>query len=99
MNGIDKINEVQRIMEHNRGYKCPVKEGDIVEAKCEAIGEKGDGICKIDGFVIFVPGIGEGNREAERRVLRRCTVKSAIFIRSIEGLPLGRMMTPISFFS
>ncbi len=43
-------------MEHNRGYKCPVKEGDIVEAKCEGTGEKGDGICKVNGFVIIVPG-------------------------------------------
>ncbi len=43
-------------MEHNRGMKCPVKEGDIIEVKCEGKGEKGDGICKIDGFVIIVPG-------------------------------------------
>ena len=43
-------------MKHERGYKCPVKEGDIIEAKCEGKGTKGDGICKIDGFVIIVPG-------------------------------------------
>jgi len=43
-------------MQHNRGFKCPVKEGDIVEVRCEGKGEKGDGICKIDGFVIIVPG-------------------------------------------
>ena len=39
-------------MEHERGYKCPVEEGDIIEAKCEGIGKKGDGIFKKDRFVI-----------------------------------------------
>ncbi len=34
----------------------PVKEGEIVEATCEAEGEKGDGIFKVKGFVIIVPG-------------------------------------------
>ena len=30
---------------------------------------------QVFGFVIFVPGIGEGNGQAERRVLRRCTAR------------------------
>ena len=34
---------------------APVNVGDIVEVKIEAVGEKGDGIAKIKGFVIFVP--------------------------------------------
>ncbi|MBU0756525.1 MAG: TRAM domain-containing protein [Nanoarchaeota archaeon] len=33
----------------------PVKEGDEVDVKIEAIGEKGDGIAKIDGFVLIIP--------------------------------------------
>lgn len=34
---------------------APVKEGDELEVKIEAVGEKGDGIAKVDGFVLFVP--------------------------------------------
>ncbi|MFW6230764.1 MAG: TRAM domain-containing protein [Nanoarchaeota archaeon] len=33
------------------------QEGDVFETIIEAVGEKGDGICKKDGFVIFVPGV------------------------------------------
>lgn len=43
-------------MEEKREYRCPVEEGEIVEAKCEGQGEKGDGIFKVAGFVIIVPG-------------------------------------------
>ena len=42
-------------MEHKTGFKCPVKEGETVNLKCESIGDKGDGIFKLDGFVIIVP--------------------------------------------
>ena len=34
----------------------PVKVGEIREVRIEAIGNKGDGIAKVNGFVIFVPG-------------------------------------------
>lgn len=33
----------------------PVAEGDVREVLIESIGEKGDGIAKINGFVIIVP--------------------------------------------
>lgn len=33
----------------------PVKEGDTYKVKIESMGREGDGIAKIDGFVIFVP--------------------------------------------
>ena len=34
----------------------PVSAGDVVEVQIESVGGKGDGIGKIDGFVIFVKG-------------------------------------------
>ncbi len=34
----------------------PVKVGEVREVRIEAIGNKGDGIAKVNGFVIFVPG-------------------------------------------
>ena len=36
-------------------YEVPVKEGDQFEVKIEAIGDKGDGIAKKDGFVLVIP--------------------------------------------
>jgi 23S rRNA (uridine2552-2'-O)-methyltransferase len=38
----------------------PVKEGEVRELQIVAIGEKGDGIAKIEGFVIVVPNTEEG---------------------------------------
>ncbi|MCK4589199.1 MAG: TRAM domain-containing protein [Nanoarchaeota archaeon] len=40
---------------NGRNNFAPVKEGDELEVKIEAVGEKGDGIAKVDGFVLFVP--------------------------------------------
>ena len=39
----------------------PVKVGDELDVKIEAVGAKGDGIAKKEGFVIFVPGVKEGD--------------------------------------
>jgi len=39
---------------------APVKEGDELEVRIEAVGEKGDGIAKVNGFVLFVPNTKEG---------------------------------------
>ncbi len=35
--------------------KPPVKVGDVREVKIENIGSGGDGIARIDGYVVFVP--------------------------------------------
>lgn len=42
-------------------YDKPVEEGDVVELEVDDLGSKGDGIARIDGFVVFVPGgeVGE----------------------------------------
>lgn len=40
----------------------PVKPGDEVEVKIEAVASKGDGIAKKDGFVIFIKGAKEGDK-------------------------------------
>lgn len=51
----------------------PVNVGDEVDVKIEAVGEKGDGVAKIKGFVIFVPGVKEGDTVRIRvtKVLRK----------------------------
>lgn len=48
---------------------APVKVGDELDVKIEAVGEKGDGIAKKDGFVLFVPGAKQGD-EVRIRVTR-----------------------------
>jgi predicted RNA-binding protein with TRAM domain len=65
-------------MEHNRyGVSSmrspPVKEGNTYRVKIESTGREGDGIAKIDGFVIFVPGanIGEELDVKINKVTRR----------------------------
>ncbi|MBI4139978.1 TRAM domain-containing protein [Candidatus Woesearchaeota archaeon] len=41
---------------------APVKEGDELDVTIEAVGSKGDGIAKKDGFILFVPGVKQGDR-------------------------------------
>ncbi|MBI3035191.1 TRAM domain-containing protein [Candidatus Woesearchaeota archaeon] len=63
-------------MRHDRGRGdfrprnfAPVKVGDELNVKIEAVGEKGDGIAKKDGFVLFVPNTKQGD-EVRIRVTR-----------------------------
>ncbi|HIG97893.1 TPA: TRAM domain-containing protein [Candidatus Woesearchaeota archaeon] len=39
---------------------APVKVGEEVDVTIEAVGAKGDGVAKKEGFVIFVPGTSQG---------------------------------------
>ncbi len=61
----------------DRGFRprtiAPVKVGDELDVKIEAVGEKGDGIAKKNGFVLFVAGTKEGDEVKVKvtRVLRR----------------------------
>jgi len=42
--------------EDDQDYDKPVSEGDIVEVEIDDLGSKGDGIARVEGFVVFVPG-------------------------------------------
>ncbi len=52
---------------------APVKVGEELDVTIEAVGEKGDGIAKKNGFVLFVPGVKEGQTVRIRvtKVLRK----------------------------
>ena len=59
-------------MDRDREFRqkfAPVKVGDELDVKIEAVGEKGDGIAKKEGFVLFVPNAKEG-QEVKIRVTR-----------------------------
>ncbi|MBD3361322.1 TRAM domain-containing protein [Candidatus Woesearchaeota archaeon] len=43
-------------------YRVPVSVGDELDVTIEAVGEKGDGIAKKDGFILFVPGVKQGEK-------------------------------------
>ncbi|MBD3203805.1 TRAM domain-containing protein [Candidatus Woesearchaeota archaeon] len=52
---------------------APINVGDEIDVKIEAIGEKGDGIAKVEGFVLIVPNTSKGDqvRVKVTKVLRR----------------------------
>ena len=59
---------------------APVREGEEIDAKIEAIAAKGDGIAKKEGFVIFVPNTRVGDEVKIRinKVLRRVAFAEVI---------------------
>ncbi|MBU1202127.1 MAG: TRAM domain-containing protein [Nanoarchaeota archaeon] len=58
---------------NDMGGFSPVREGEEHDVRIEAVGEKGDGVAKIKGFVVFVPGVKEGDEVKIRvtKVLRK----------------------------
>jgi len=56
-----------------RGGMVPVKVDQELDVKIEAVGEKGDGIAKVKGFVLFIPNVNVGDevRVKVTRVLRK----------------------------
>lgn len=61
--------------DENRGFgpTTPVEVGDEIDVTIEAVGEKGDGIAKKKGFVLFIPNTKQGERVRIRvtKVLRK----------------------------
>lgn len=43
------------------GPPAPVKEGETRTVKIEAKGKGGDGLARVEGFVVFVPGANVGD--------------------------------------
>lgn len=74
---IDYIGVLDKMYKREGDFKqrsfAPVKVGDILEVKIEAVGEKGDGIAKVKGFVLFVPNAkkDETIKVKVTRVLRK----------------------------
>jgi len=70
------------------GFFAPVNVGDEVNVKIEAVGEKGDGVAKVKGFVIFVPNTQAGD-EVKVKITR--VLKKVGF-----GEVLGKADGPVS---
>ncbi len=41
--------------------EAPVKVGETYEVEIKSVGEKGDGIARVNGFVLFVPKVKKGD--------------------------------------
>jgi predicted RNA-binding protein with TRAM domain len=56
-----------------RPPSLPVEEGKVYDAKIEDIGREGDGLARIENFVVFIPGtkIGDQVRVRITKVHRR----------------------------
>ena len=67
--------------------QAPVEPGDTFFLQIEELGQEGDGVGYVEGFVIIVPGVGLGGTSAsgDRRGSRN--------IRS--GNPIGRPRTTV----
>ena len=57
-------------------YDAPVTEGESYDVTIEDLAREGDGVARIDGFVIFVPGtkVGDNVKIKVEKVLRRFAI-------------------------
>lgn len=67
-----------------REKAAPVKANDEMDVEIEAVGKKGDGIAKREGFVLFVPNTKKGDK-VRIRVLK--VLGSAGFAEVISKTP------------
>lgn len=75
---------------------APVREGEEADVTIEAVGEKGDGIARIKGFVIFVPNTKENDFVRIKVTKVLSNVGFGEVIGKAEGKPLkeGEMAKP-----
>jgi len=60
LDGKPKIEYLEEIWMDQREMSPPIQVGETYKLTCEGIGKKGDGICKITGFVVMVKDAQEG---------------------------------------
>ncbi|MBI4416978.1 MAG: TRAM domain-containing protein [Euryarchaeota archaeon] len=63
------------------GFRAaPVQEGQIYEVKIEDMGREGDGLARIENFVVFVAGTKVGDQVKVRitKVLRRMAIGEVV---------------------
>ncbi|NLO31628.1 MAG: TRAM domain-containing protein, partial [Methanosarcina mazei] len=67
----------------------PVEEGEVYDVTIQDIARQGDGIARIEGFVIFVPGtkVGDEVRIKVERVLPKFAFASVVELVWVEKTP------------
>lgn len=63
-------------MPKEQDKETPVSEGGIYDVTIEGIAREGDGIARVQGFVIFVPGtkVGDKVKIKIERVMRKFAI-------------------------
>ncbi len=67
--------------------EAPVKVGEFYEVSINAVGGKGDGIAKVKGFVLFVPGVKKGDYVQVRVTKVLPNVGFAEVVKALEKPP------------
>ena len=44
-----------------RGFSAPINVGETYDVTIEDVGREGDGIARVEGFVVFVPNTNKGD--------------------------------------
>ncbi len=73
----------------------PVKAGDELDVRIESVGEKGDGVAKKLGFVIFVP---KAQKDQELHIKITKVLTSVSFCENL-GPARGPIVNPVREFT
>jgi 23S rRNA (uracil1939-C5)-methyltransferase len=68
------------LMFREESRSVPVEEGEVYDVTIQDIARQGDGIARIEGFVVFVPGtkVGDEVRIKVERVLPKFAFASVV---------------------
>jgi predicted RNA-binding protein with TRAM domain len=82
--GGDNYGRGSRDFQRDRG-PSPVEEGQEVDVKIESVGRRGDGIARVNNFVIFVPNTNEGEQVKVRITAVRNSFATGEVVGRSEG--------------
>lgn len=82
---------------NNNSQTAPVTVGEVIKAKVLSVGERGDGIIRTKGFIIFVPNVKAGDFIKLKITKVSSKVGFGEFIEKVEPFEeeqRGRIPTP-----
>ncbi|MCK4929275.1 MAG: TRAM domain-containing protein [Methanosarcinales archaeon] len=64
----------------NQEYSAPVTAGETYEVSIEDLAREGDGVAKVEGFIIFVPGTKVGDEVTIKvnKVMRKFAIAEVV---------------------
>ncbi|MCL7415236.1 MAG: TRAM domain-containing protein [ANME-2 cluster archaeon] len=64
----------------NQEYSAPVTAGETYEVSIEDLAREGDGVAKVEGFIIFVPGtkVGDNVTIKVNKVMRKFAIAELV---------------------
>ena len=73
----------------------PVEEGQEVDVTIESVGRRGDGIARVNNFVIFIPGTNAGEKVKVRITGVRNSFATGEVVGRSEGGDAGASATEV----